>query len=790
MLTITSVSPVVGHTAGQTLVEIRGTGFRVPILPQPNGMLTVPARPTVEVLFGSAFGSNIAVVSAERLFVRAPISPHLVRAPTYGEGVVDVVVRNLNSSGIPIAGEIVTIPGAYSYRRVQLADESDLSRVVRTLIQSMRLQVIDNVSINTDPDFDSRTSDDLNVVDVATVPAVVIFGPTIQENRFFSTNGLIYRDAPNDEADAFSGPDTDDLIFTFVGITNNKQEALNLLSVVRQYFKRNRWLYMQRDLSNEACGYVGYDLILDPGGMTFNSPTDQKSNLKTFSGTFTIRGFDHEQLAGFVDSDRRARLHKVTPTPIPPPPDPAATTKAIVTFTFPDGIGTIGNGTISVRVPFGTDLSALVPTITHTGASISPPSGQVRDFTSPVHYTVTAVDGSTRDYQVTVSVAPAATDTMKIGTNFWYHAAFSGETSMKTGINWLTAYGAATNGLADTNIWNETFLAELAPYVALRFMDWANINWSPEVSWSTRRLPTDDNSEVYIDGLSTTDPNPGIAYEWMIDICNRLQKDLWVCIPAKADAGYWTQLATLIHAKLQPALKVYVEYSNETWNDQFGQKQYTLDQGVALDLPGGNEYYKGQSFVVLQSLHIFDAFESVFGADQMGSRVVRVFAYGGNTDTGRQALRDVYVSTTYNTTPQIIDMLAFAPYIGSSLDGASPTIRTEFHATIDSVAAVEVAQAVADIAEFSIPKLGAYEGGQHLLLNSQMWSMNPYIYDEYRYMLDKWSESFALFMHYTHTAAWTNDAGKSSWGALDHTGQASSEAHKYRALVDWALANP
>ncbi len=61
---------------------------------------------------------------------------------------------------------------------------------------------------------------------------------------------------------------------------------------------------------------------------------------------------------------------------------------------------------LSVTVPFGTDVAALVPTILYTGASVSPSSGLVQDFSAPVTYTVAGQDGSTRDYTVTVDIHP------------------------------------------------------------------------------------------------------------------------------------------------------------------------------------------------------------------------------------------------------------------------------------------------------------------------------------------------------------------------------------------------
>jgi len=79
--------------------------------------------------------------------------------------------------------------------------------------------------------------------------------------------------------------------------------------------------------------------------------------------------------------------------------------KAITGFTILGVSGTIASNAITLTVPYGTDKHSLTPTITITGASISPPSGAAQDFTSPVPYTVTAVDGTTANYTVTVNVA-------------------------------------------------------------------------------------------------------------------------------------------------------------------------------------------------------------------------------------------------------------------------------------------------------------------------------------------------------------------------------------------------
>jgi len=82
----------------------------------------------------------------------------------------------------------------------------------------------------------------------------------------------------------------------------------------------------------------------------------------------------------------------------------ASTDKSIESFTI-DGIGGLISGTdISVRLPAGSDATSLAPTVAFTGDSLNPQSGVTVDFTDPVTYTVTAEDGSTRDYLVTVTV--------------------------------------------------------------------------------------------------------------------------------------------------------------------------------------------------------------------------------------------------------------------------------------------------------------------------------------------------------------------------------------------------
>ena len=91
--------------------------------------------------------------------------------------------------------------------------------------------------------------------------------------------------------------------------------------------------------------------------------------------------------------------------------------KAITAYSFAGYTGAAGTineapKTIAVTVPFGTDVTALAATFATTGASVKvgtavqTSTATANNFTSPVAYIVTAADGTTATYTVTVTVAP------------------------------------------------------------------------------------------------------------------------------------------------------------------------------------------------------------------------------------------------------------------------------------------------------------------------------------------------------------------------------------------------
>jgi hypothetical protein len=121
--------------------------------------------------------------------------------------------------------------------------------------------------------------------------------------------------------------------------------------------------------------------------------------------------------------------------------------KDITTFSIPNATVTIAGSDIEVTVPFGADVTALVPSIVITGASVSPASDVAQDFSGPQTYVVTAKDGSTKEY--TVTVTPAFLNSIAITTPANKLTYTVGES---LDINGLIVTGTYSNGLTATEL--------------------------------------------------------------------------------------------------------------------------------------------------------------------------------------------------------------------------------------------------------------------------------------------------------------------------------------------------
>ena len=351
------------------------------------------------------------------------------------------------------------------------------------------------------------------------------------------------------------------------------------------------------------------------------------------------------------------------------------------------------------------------------------------------------------------------------------------------------------------NPFYQPWLDKLAPFKALRFMDWGQTNnWGSSDAWSGYDEDSDSIRQPWSARSRMTDytwtQSKGVPYEVMIDLCNRLHKDMWICVPHNASDDYIRQLATMVRENLDPSLKVYVEYSNETWNWIFAQTQWLNKFGCVQQ---NKPWPEG---IVPYVQNCLDIWTEVFEAEM--HRIVRVVGV-------QAAWQDVSNRIVFNMRPGSVDAFSPAAYFG-----LSETSDNELDALGATATAADVSERVyADREQDAIPWLRAqqhdignalglpmiyYEGGQHItphpfgtepsyaqaLLDVQR---DPVMYDLY----DSWFDTLraihvgdqpALFMNFSFVG--DRSARYGSWGILESVTQDIDDipAPKYRAILD------
>ena len=310
------------------------------------------------------------------------------------------------------------------------------------------------------------------------------------------------------------------------------------------------------------------------------------------------------------------------------------------------------------------------------------------------------------------------------------------------------------------------FLEMVKPFCSLRFMNWGGAMDGSKVKWSKR---TKKNAFSQQAG--------GMAYEWMIELCNMLNQDPWICCPYMADEEYQRELAKFIQAQLKPGLKVYIEWSNEMWNG-FAPTLYNYSAGMGsrvlkLDSDRAKGNYK---YNVYASLQMFKIFDEVFQNDH--KRYVKTLSVqpGNVAQTELEALSDPKV----NPDGVKIDAAAVASYFGFVDAGKTEDVLKQIAASaVEEVAKMKELRQLADEAGVD---LTTYEGGS--ATDNTTASRHPEMYNIYRDYLDGIASYVTMFNQYTVCGR----GGK--WGAKEYLTQPLAETPKYRALVDYINGVP
>ena len=330
------------------------------------------------------------------------------------------------------------------------------------------------------------------------------------------------------------------------------------------------------------------------------------------------------------------------------------------------------------------------------------------------------------------------------------------------------------------------FLEWLEPFDVLRFMDWQRTNDSTQTEWGQRVLP----------GQDTQSGPQGVALEYCIALGNALEKDIWLCVPHLADDDYVRQMAELVHESLDKDLVCHVEFSNEVWNSQFSQAQWSEREGLKLKL-SENPFQARLLNYARRSTQVFELWRDVFGKSAKSRLVCVLAGQAVNPWTAEVILGAPGAA-------EQADAYAVAPYFGSSLGSPENAARTKSYSTDQLFEALDqdltkvldaVHRTVKVAADHDLPLI-AYEAGQHLAGHGGVESddtqtarfkganRDPRMGELYTRLLETWAtiggRTICMWNSIETWSKW------GSWGLVEFLDTPREKAPKLDATLDFA----
>jgi hypothetical protein len=187
------------------------------------------------------------------------------------------------------------LPLAYRFERPTIVREADLTRVIRQLLRELKRQVVANVSASVSVDYDDTGADGPAVIAMAKLPSLVLTGPTLRQNRFYSANAAQYDvvGTPTGlQAIRRKPAMTVDLVFGVTAASARAAELFNLMGAVATFLNRNRWLELPRDPTDASKGTVSWELDADGD---FRTQLASRDDVRVFTCGFVVRGFDVDE---------------------------------------------------------------------------------------------------------------------------------------------------------------------------------------------------------------------------------------------------------------------------------------------------------------------------------------------------------------------------------------------------------------------------------------------------------------------------------------------------------------
>jgi len=265
------------------------------------------------------------------------------------------------------------------------------------------------------------------------------------------------------------------------------------------------------------------------------------------------------------------------------------------------------------------------------------------------------------------------------------------------------------------SLFTQPFLAHIARFKTLRFMDWLRTNNNAVTSWATRAAPATTHYAS----------KAGVPWEHIVALANQTGQDIWINVPVAADDDYMLQLAKLFKASLNARSKIYVEYSNEVWNGGFAQNK--TNRLLAIEElqrnPASPLAYDGKQKpdliayrrVAQRLKQISDIFRSVYGDAAMMNTIRPVLSSQVVQPITAQIGLD-FLAAVYGPPRHYFYAIAGAPYFNlgkqQATEGLTPDqVLDAMRDSVRDLPKVNALEANRALASWYGLKFLAYEGG-------------------------------------------------------------------------------
>ncbi len=182
-------------------------------------------------------------------------------------------------------------------------------------------------------------------------------------------------------------------------------------------------------------------------------------------------------------------------------------------------------------------------------------------------------------------------------------------------------------------------LCKAADFACYRYYNVQNI-WEGEpvypakTTWENRKTPLDVAQENMIQLNGKRD---AWCWEYIVELSNILDKDIWINIHMSCDSIYVAELAKFLQQNLNSNINIYVENSNEVWSPtQLTHGPYNKAEADNYGITFDQNYAR-------RTVELSNWFGNVFGNDAINNRI-RVILAGQHAYNGRSDIQLNYIN--------------------------------------------------------------------------------------------------------------------------------------------------